>query len=96
MPVTIILWFGTGRKEFHPKTRPELEDYMKEAGQVVLKAIGADKVDECVVGNFIASRYNKQANLANVFSLYRSGLTYKPCIRVEGACGTGALALATE
>jgi acetyl-CoA C-acetyltransferase/acetyl-CoA acyltransferase len=88
---------GTGRKEFHPKKpRPGLEEYIKEAGSKVLAKIGgADKVDECVVGNFIASRYNKQANLAGFFPFIDKGLTYKPCIRVEGACGTGALALAT-
>jgi acetyl-CoA acetyltransferase len=88
---------GTGRKEFHPKKeRPGLEDYMKEAGQAVLKKIGgADIVDECVVGNFIAARYNKQANLAGFFPYIDEGLKFKPAIRVEGACGTGALALAT-
>ncbi|MEI8202179.1 MAG: hypothetical protein WCH34_04155 [Bacteroidota bacterium] len=49
---------GTGRKEFHPKKdRPGLEEYMKEAGQGVLKMIGGAKnVDESVVGNFIAAR----------------------------------------
>jgi acetyl-CoA acetyltransferase len=88
---------GTGRKEFHPKKeRPGLEEYMKEAGQAVLKKIGgADIVDECVVGNFIAARYNKQANLAGFFPYIDEGLKFKPAIRVEGACGTGALALAT-
>lgn len=88
---------GTGRKEFNPKKeRPGLEEYMKEAGQGVLKQIGgADKVDECVVGNFIASRFNKQANLAGFFPYVDEGLKYKPAVRVEGACGTGALALVT-
>ncbi len=88
---------GSGRKEFHPKKpRPGLEEYMKEAGQGVLQQIGgAAHVDECVVGNFIAARYNKQANLAAFFPFIDEGLKYKPCIRVEGACGTGALALAT-
>lgn len=88
---------GSGRKEFHPKKpRPGLEEYMKEAGEHVLKQIGgAANVDECVVGNFIAARYNKQANLAAFFPYIDEGLKYKPCIRVEGACGTGALALAT-
>lgn len=88
---------GSGRKEFHPKkARPGLEEYVKEAGENVLKMIGgADKVDECVMGNFIASRYNRQGNMAGFFPMIDKGLTFKPCIRVEGACGTGALALAT-
>ena len=86
---------GTGRKEFNPKKeRPGLEEYMKEAGQGVLKQIGgAENVDECVVGNFMAARFNKQANLAGFFPYIDEGLKFKPCTRVEGACGTGALAL---
>lgn len=86
---------GTGRKEFNPKKeRPGLEEYMKEAGQAVLKQIGgAANVDECVVGNFIGARFNRQANMAGFFPFVDEGLKYKPCTRVEGACGTGALAL---
>ncbi|MFW5708209.1 MAG: thiolase C-terminal domain-containing protein [Bacteroidota bacterium] len=88
---------GTGRSEFHPKKpRPDLEDYIKEAGQKVLEQIGgAANVDECVIANFIAARYNKQANLAAFFPYIDPGLTYKPCVRVEGACATGGLGLAT-
>ena len=86
---------GTGRKEFNPKKeRAGLEEYMKEAGQGVLKQIGgAANVDECVVGNFIAARFNRQANMAGFFPMIDEGLMYKPATRVEGACGTGALAL---
>jgi acetyl-CoA C-acetyltransferase/acetyl-CoA acyltransferase len=86
---------GTGRKEFSPKKeRPGLEDYIKEAGQGVLKQIGGAKnVDECVIGNFMAARFNKQANLAGFFPYIDKGLRYKPATRVEGACGSGALAL---
>jgi len=88
---------GTGRKEFNPKKeRPGLEEYIKEAGQGVLKQIGgAQNVDEAVIGNFIASRFNRQANLAGFIPYIDEGLRYKPSTRVEGACGTGALALIT-
>ena len=86
---------GTGRKEFHPKKeRPGLEEYIREAGQGTLKMIGGSKnVDECVMGNFMASRFNRQANLAAFFPYIDEGLRYKPAICVEGACGTGGLAL---
>jgi acetyl-CoA acetyltransferase len=89
------LSMGTGRKEFNPKKeRPGLEDYIKEAGQGTLKMIGgADHVDECVIGNFMASRFNRQANLAAFFPYVDEGLRFKPAIRVEGACATGGLAL---
>jgi len=88
---------GSGRKEFNPrKARPGIEEYVKEAGQGVLKQIGgAANVDECVMGNFIGALFNRQGNMAAFFPYIDKGLTFKPCIRVEGACGTGALALAT-
>ena len=88
---------GTGRKEFHPKkSRPGLEDYIREAGQGTLRLIGgAANVDECVIGNFMASRFNRQANLAGFFPMVDEGLKGKPAVRVEGACGTGGLALMT-
>lgn len=86
---------GTGRKEFHPKKpRPGLEKYIKEAGQATLSAIGGAKnVDDCVMGNFMASRFNKQANLSAFFPMIDEGLRYKPGIAVEGACASGGLAL---
>ncbi|MFZ4413085.1 MAG: thiolase C-terminal domain-containing protein [Bacteroidales bacterium] len=88
---------GTGRKEFNPrKERPGLEEYMKEAGQAVLEKIGgAQNVDEAVIGNFIASRFNNQANMGAFLPFIDEGLRYKPAVRVEGACATGALALVT-
>jgi acetyl-CoA C-acetyltransferase/acetyl-CoA acyltransferase len=88
---------GTGRKEFNPKKeRPGLEEYMREAGQAVLKKIGGPQnVDEAVIGNFIASRFNRQANMGAFLPYIDEGLRYKPSIRVEGACATGALALVT-
>jgi acetyl-CoA acetyltransferase len=86
---------GTGRKEFNPKKeRPLLEAYLKEAGQAVLREVGgASNIDECVVGNFIAARFNRQANLAAFMPFIDPGLQNKPAIRVEGACATGGLAL---
>jgi len=88
---------GTGRSEFHPKKpRPGLEHYIKEAGQKTLEMIGgAENVDECVVGNFMAARYNHQGHLDGFFPMIDEKLQYKPAIRVEGACASGGLALAT-
>lgn len=86
---------GTGRKEFHPKKpRPGLEHYIKEAGQATLEMIGGAKnVDDCVIGNFMAARFNKQANLGAFFPMIDEGLKHKPGIAVEGACASGGLAL---
>ena len=87
---------GTGRKEFHPKKpRPGLEEYIREAGQGSLKQIGGGKkVDEGVIANFMAARFNKQGNLAALIPYVDESLRWKPCSRVEGACGSGGLALA--
>lgn len=87
--------FGTGRKEFNPKKpRPGLEDYINEAGRGTLKLIGgAGNVDEGVIGNFMAARFNRQGHLAAFIPAIDEGLRWKPCCRVEGACGTGGLAL---
>lgn len=86
---------GTGRKEFHPKkARPGLEEYIKEAGQGTLKMIGgAQAVDEGVIGNFMAARFNHQGNLAAMIPVIDEGLRWKSCTRVEGACASGGLAL---
>jgi acetyl-CoA acetyltransferase len=86
---------GTGRKEFHPKKpRPGLEDYIREAGRAVLQDVGgASHVDEGVIGNFMAGRFNNQGNLAALIPAIDDGLLWKPCSRVEGACCSGALAL---
>lgn len=86
---------GTGRSEFNPKkTRPGLEHYIQEAGRATLKQIGGAKnVDESVIGNFMASRFNNQAHLAAMIPSIDPDLRYKPAIRVEGACASGGLAL---
>jgi acetyl-CoA C-acetyltransferase/acetyl-CoA acyltransferase len=88
---------GTGRKEFHPKkARPGLEEYIKEAGQGTLKQIGGGaNVDEGVISNFMAARFNRQGNLAALIPSIDPALRWKPCTRVEGACGSGGLGLAT-
>lgn len=86
---------GTGRKEFSPRIeRPGLEHYLKEAGQGVIAQLGgAQNVDESVVGNFMAARYNKQGHLGAFIPMVDKGLRYKPATSVEGACASGGLAL---
>ena len=86
---------GTGRREFNPKKpRPGIEHYISEAGKGVLEKIGgADNVDESVIGNFMAARFNKQANLPGFVPMIDKKLEHKPAISVEGACGSGGLAL---
>lgn len=86
---------GTGRKEFHPKkSRPGLEYYIQEAGKGALAQVGdPGKIDEGVIGNFIASRFCRQGNLSGFFPTIDRSFLYKPATRVEGACDSGGLAL---
>jgi acetyl-CoA C-acetyltransferase/acetyl-CoA acyltransferase len=86
---------GTGRSEFNPKkARPGLEYYFNDAARGVLEKIGGGKhIDECVVGNFMASRFNKQGHLGGFFPMADPELMFKPAMRVEGACASGGLAL---
>lgn len=88
---------GTGRKEFNPKKeRPGLEYYITEAGRGTLAQInGAVNVDESVIGNFMASRFNNQGHLAGFIPMIDEGLKFKPSIRVEAACASGGMALIT-
>jgi len=89
---------GSGRNEFHPrKPRPGLEDYVKEAGEGVIAQINDPaNIDEGVIGNFMAARFNKQGNLPGLIPMINPTLKYKPCTRTEGACGSGGLALFTS
>jgi len=88
---------GTGRSEFNPRNeRPGLEHYLKEAGQATLKQLGgAQNVDETVIGNFMAARFNKQGHLGAFATMIDPDLRFRPSIRVEGACASGGLALIT-
>ncbi len=88
---------GTGRKEFHPKKpRPGIEHYLKEAGQGTIKKLGDEQnIDESVVGNFMAPRYNKQGHLGAFAPMISPALEYKPSLSVEAACASGGMALMT-
>jgi acetyl-CoA acetyltransferase len=88
---------GTGRKEFNPKKpMPGIEHYISEAGKGTLSQIGGAKnVDESVIGNFMASRFNNQGHLAGFIPMIDEGLKFKPSIRVEAACASGGMALIT-
>ena len=81
------VFLGTGRKEFHPKKpRPGLEHYIAEAGRgAVSQAADPSVVDEGVVGNFMAARFNHQGHLGAMLALVDPSFVYKPSIRVEGA-----------
>jgi acetyl-CoA C-acetyltransferase len=91
------LFLGSGRKEFHPKKpRPGLDHYITEAGKGTLAQINSPQnIDEGVISNFMAARFNRQGNLAAFIPMIDPNLRHIPCTRVEGACGSGGLGVFT-
>lgn len=91
------MFLGPGRKEFHPKKpRPGIEHYIMEAAKnSVAQVSNPDAIDQGVVGNFMAARFNRQGHLGALLPEAHEGLLHKPCTRVEGACGSGGLAVST-
>jgi acetyl-CoA C-acetyltransferase/acetyl-CoA acyltransferase len=91
------IFLGSGRKEFHPKKpRPGIDHYIIEAGKGAITQInGVENIDEGIISNFMAARFNRQGNLAAFIPSIDPGLKYKPCTRVEGACGSGGLGVYT-
>jgi acetyl-CoA C-acetyltransferase/acetyl-CoA acyltransferase len=88
---------GPGRREFNPRTpRPGLEHYIRSSGEAVLAQMSdPGLIDEGVIGNFMAARFNRQGHLGSLMTIVHPALEYKPALRVEGACASGGLALAT-
>ncbi|MEI8346565.1 MAG: 3-ketoacyl-CoA thiolase [Pseudomonadota bacterium] len=86
--------FGSGRKEFNPKKpMPTFEAYLKETAEGTAQQVSTPEFDEGIISNFMAGRFIKQGNLAGFLPYMMPSLSGKPCLRVEGACGSGGLAL---
>lgn len=88
------IFMGPGRKEFNPKKEmPTFEYYLKEAIDGTLTQIPNPDFDEGYISNFMAGPFIRQGNLAGFLPEYVPSLLHKPCYRLEGACGSGGLAL---
>ena len=87
--------FGSGRKEFNPKTvRPGIEHYIMEAGKgAIAQVANPSAIDEGVMANFMMARYNHQGNRPGFFPMIHPSFKYKPATGVEGACDSGGLGL---
>lgn len=88
------IFMGPGRPEFKPEeSAASFEKIIKESADGTLKQIKTRNIDEGVIGSFMAPRFIKQANLPGFLPFLVPELTHKPCIAVEGACGTGGRAI---
>ena len=78
------LFLGPGRKEFHPKKpRPGIEHYIFEAGSACLGQVpNPAALDQGVIGNFMAERFNRQGHLNALLPAVHEVLLFKPCTRV--------------
>eukprot|EP00760_Papus_ankaliazontas_P034216 PhM_4_TR7049/c0_g1_i1/m.97891/K00626/E2.3.1.9, atoB; acetyl-CoA C-acetyltransferase len=99
---SVTPFIGKGHKDFitskHPdhgkRTNPTLEDYLSTSVKDALADAGAapELVDKIAVGNFVGELFSKQGHLGPAAVGALKGLQYKPAMRVEGACASGALA----
>jgi len=88
------MYFGSGRREFNPKKpMPELETYLLETAKGTCSQLKNDAFDEGIIANFMSARFLKQGNLPGFLPFMAPSLSGKPCSRVEGACGSGGLAI---
>ncbi len=89
------IFLGPGRKEFHPKKpRPGIEHYIFEAGRAsIAQVANPEAIDQGVIGNFMAARFNRQGHLNAFLPAVHESLLHKPCARAEGACGSGGVAV---
>lgn len=90
------IYFGPGRKEFDPKmAMPAMEWYLQDAAKGVVSQLPHANIDEGIIGSFMAAQFLKQGNLPAFLPFMIPELKGKPCIGIEGACGTGGRALGT-
>jgi len=88
-------FFGPGRPEFDPKKpMPPVDDYLNEASRGTLEQVPGFEIDQGVIGSFNPQRFIKQGNLPGFLPSMVPSLLGKPCVSVEGACGTGGKAIA--
>src|SRR5882762_649443 len=86
---------GTGLTKFGELWDKSLRDLMDEAIEAALKSSHLDvlDIDMVVVANMLAQSTNDQAGLGALASSLLPH--HPPALRVESACGSGALALHT-
>lgn len=93
MSVSILGTYHSKVGKLEDKT---IYDLLVEAGRGALKDAGitGKEVDAVLVGNFAGGQFNKQEHLAPYAVEIDEELRFKPCVRVENACASGATAVA--
>ncbi len=99
------VFYGRGRPEFvspkHPdfahRAPPTLEGLMRSAvhDAVTLSGVPAQAIEKAYVGNFLGELFVKQGHAGALLAMASPALAYKPIARVEAACASGGVAVAS-
>lgn len=83
--------------DFGKRENPTLEEYVVAAVNGALEATGvpAAMVEKAWIGNFVGELFSNQGHLGAAVVGAHPDLMFKPVMRVEGACASGGLALAS-
>lgn len=86
-----------GHPEFGKRQNPTIEELIHRVAIGALTDTGIDggAVDRGVIGNFVGECFVNQGHLGSMLAGADPGFSLKPFHRVEGACASGGLALAS-
>lgn len=86
-----------GHPDHGKRTNPGLEDYLARATHDALADAGVDAaaIERAYVGNFAGECFSSQGHLGAMLAGVNPGLDGKPIARLEGACASGGLAIAS-
>ena len=83
--------------DFGKRDNPTLEDYIRMSVLAALESTGvpAAAIEKAWIGNFVGELFSSQGHLGAAVAGVHPDLLHKPIMRVEGACASGGLALAS-
>ena len=86
-----------GHPQFLTRKNPTIEEHLSRAALRAMEDAGADpeRIERSFVSNFAGECFVRQGHLGAVLAGVHPGLRQKPSLRIEGACASGGLAVAT-
>jgi acetyl-CoA acyltransferase len=86
-----------GHPDFGKRNNPTIEDYLKTVTEAAFSNTGIDpeSIDKAYVANFTGECFVNQGHLGAALAGSHPALQHKPIMRVEGACASCGLALAS-
>ena len=86
-----------GHPDFGERPNPGLEDHLGDALRGTWQTTGVDPsaIDKAYVSNFLGELFLNQGHLGALLPRVEPALAGRPVTRVEGACASGSLAIAS-